>query len=279
MNWLRLTKELPAMIRVKPYRPILKWRQFTTLNTTHIASNGKGQLRASEEEFCNDLSTPFKEPYQGVLNSLLNETKINFRNPRMMISQTQAKFLHQFIALLRPNRILEIGGFTGYSAIAMGSALQPQSKLVSLELDPSHIATAKRFIGMANLQDRIEIKEGPADKSLVAIGENPLKTQYDLIFLDADKGGYINYFEIIMKYDLLSNNGVIVADNVLYQSQVHKEAGYEKDELDIKASKKTKKTALKMLEFNKHIASDPRVEMVILPVFDGLSFIRKKSFI
>ncbi|KAI7904426.1 O-methyltransferase [Cokeromyces recurvatus] len=194
----------------------------------------------------------------------------------MMISQNEAKFLYHLVSLLQPNRILEIGGFTGYSAIAMGSAMRPDSRLVSLELNPVHITTAKRFISMANLQDRIEIKEGPANESLISLGESSLKTQYDLIFMDADKGGYINYYELIMKYDLLSNRGVIVTDNVLYRGQVHKVAGYEKQEPTSEMSKNIKKTALKLANFNKYIANDSRVEMVILPIFDGLSLIRKK---
>jgi predicted O-methyltransferase YrrM len=128
----------------------------------NTVSNDNGRLRSGEEHYCSSLSTPFKQPYRSVLQALTKETEQNFAMPYMMVSENQAKLLAQLVAILRSTRILEIGGFTGSSAIAMGSALASNAKLISLELDPKHIETARKYVGQANLQDKIEFQLGPA---------------------------------------------------------------------------------------------------------------------
>lgn len=142
---------------------LLSKRCHSTAQIANTISNGKGRLRLQEEKYCNELSTPFKQPYQGILDTLAKKTESEFRNPHMMVSQTQAKLLHQLVAILRPQRILEIGGFTGYSAIAMGSALTAKAKLLSLELDPKHIEIAERYVNIAQLQDKIQFMQGTAN--------------------------------------------------------------------------------------------------------------------
>ncbi|KAG0821381.1 hypothetical protein G6F18_012215 [Rhizopus arrhizus] len=106
------------------------------------------------------------------------------------------------------------------------------------------------------------------------INESP-GLEYDFIFLDADKGSYINYYELIMKHNLLSDRGVLVVDNVLFFGQVHGQAGFGHTEAEV--SKNIRKQATKVHNFNAHIAKDPRVELVILPLFDGLTLIRKRD--
>jgi caffeoyl-CoA O-methyltransferase len=129
---------------------------------TDTVSNDNDRLRVGEEIYCDEFSTSFRQPYKTVMETLYKETENSFRNPHMMVSRAQAKVLHQLVGLLRPSQVLEIGGFTGYSAIAMGSALLPEAKLLSLELDSKHIAVAQRHVNLANLQDKVEFKEGPA---------------------------------------------------------------------------------------------------------------------
>ncbi|KAI8642183.1 O-methyltransferase [Parasitella parasitica] len=203
----------------------------------------------------------------------------------MMVSSLQGKLLHNLVAIFQPQRVLEIGGFTGYSAIAMGSALAAKATLLSLELDPKHIEFAEKFVNEAQLQDKVKFRQGPAMDSLAYLGQTkPSNAKYDLIFLalDADKGGYIKYFDSILKYDLLSDRGIILADNVLFFGFVHKQAGHSDNQAEAdkekheSASENIKKTALKVHKFNQHVANDPRVESVSLPIFDGLTIIRKK---
>ncbi|RCH80412.1 hypothetical protein CU098_006944 [Rhizopus stolonifer] len=259
---------------------------------TGTASDFGGRLRLGEEKYCEKYSTPFKQPFQRVLDSISKETKETLSNPHMMVSEVQARLLKELVALMRPTRVLEIGGFTGYSAVAMASALQPNTKIVSLELDPKHIEIAKRQISSAGLQDKIEFIQGPANESLL----NLAGTQYDFIFLgksmcvyvcvymldtslDADKGGYIHYFDTIMEHHLLSDQGVLIVDNVLYFGQVHKSIpgfSHENEPVTTEASKNIKKVASKVHKFNEHIANDTRVESTILPIFDGITIIRKK---
>ncbi|KAK4509032.1 Protein kinase domain-containing protein [Mucor velutinosus] len=244
----------------------------------------QSRLRLEEDRYCQNLSTPIKQPYQGVLKALAKKTESDFRNAHMMVSETQGKLLHQLVSILRPANVLEIGGFTGYSAIAMASALAPKAKLLSLELDPKHIEVAEQFVNQAQLQDKILFKQGPALDSLSYLGqENPASTQYDLIFLDADKAGYIQYFDSIMEHDLLSDRGIILVDNVLFFGHVHTQAADYVSQAPNKDSsngeegtRNLRKTALKVHHFNQHVAKDPRVESVMLPVFDGLTIIRKK---
>ncbi|KAI9267944.1 O-methyltransferase [Phascolomyces articulosus] len=194
----------------------------------------------------------------------------------MMIAETQGKMLHQLIKLLGVSRILEIGTFTGYSTLAMASALHGDNdRLVTLERDPKPQALAKKYIKRLELEDRIDFRLGPAMESLVAIAEERPRDQYDLVFIDADKKGYIPYYDFVMNNNLLSDRGIIVADNVLFFGQVHRIAGYQDDDT-AKGSKNIRKKAKYAHEFNKHVLDDSRVQVVILPLFDGVSIINKK---
>lgn len=130
----------------------------------NTVSNDDGRLRVNEEKYCNDFSTPIKAPFHNVLKSVSDETVEKFSKSFMMVSETQAKLLHQLVKLLQPKNILEIGGFTGYSAIAMASALSSTSRLDSLELDEQHAEIAIKHVKEAGLQDIVNVHIGPADK-------------------------------------------------------------------------------------------------------------------
>ncbi|KAI8142473.1 O-methyltransferase [Fennellomyces sp. T-0311] len=192
----------------------------------------------------------------------------------MMVSESQAKVLHQLVHLFGASRILELGTFTGFSTLAMATALRATDKLISIEVDPKPHAVACQYIEKLRLQDRVDLRLGQAMDSLVSLANDEPRHQFDLIFLDADKRGYIPYFDFIMDNDLLSDRGVIIADNVLYFGQVHRTAGFESDK-PVEASKRIRKGARYVHEFNQHVLHDPRVQVVMLPLFDGVSFIRK----
>ncbi|KAG2232812.1 hypothetical protein INT48_005680 [Thamnidium elegans] len=262
---------LPSLTKIHLPGEVSK-RFYSSFSGNDPIGNVNGRLRLGEEAYCNQLSTSFKQPYQTVIETITNDTQNDFDNAHMMVSKVQGKLLRQLVGILRPNKVLEIGGFTGSSAIAMGSALSPNASLLSLELDPKHIAIAERHVKNANLQDKVKFKQGAAGDSLMDLVNHSPRTRYDFIFLDADKGGYRKYYDTIMEYDLLTDHGVIVVDNVLFYGQVHKQANNEDD---TEATKNLKKTAKKLEVFNKHVFNDNRVEVVMLPIFDGLSLIRK----
>ncbi|KAG1529544.1 hypothetical protein G6F51_014114 [Rhizopus arrhizus] len=131
----------------------------------------------------------------------------------MLSGGLQSKFMRQLIKFFKPKNVLEIGSFTGCSAIAMGSCLLPDAKLTTLEMDTQCVKVAREYIEMAQLQDKVFVKEGLALNSLGALVKESPSLKYDFIFLDADKGNYKNYYELIMKHDLLSDHGVLVTDN------------------------------------------------------------------
>ncbi|CAO3599668.1 unnamed protein product [Absidia cylindrospora] len=209
------------------------------------------------------------------MNELALETIKEYRNAHMMNSKTATLLLRQWISLFRPARVLEIGTFTGYSTIAMASALSAQShgSLISLEKDTAPLALAARYLERAGLSDKVTLMEGNALESLLNLAND--KIQFDMIFLDADKGGYIKYYDTILEKNLLSENGVILADNVLYFGQVHRVAGYHEDQ-PTPASKNINRMARKVDTFNQHVKQDDRVQAVMLPLFDGLTIIKKK---
>ncbi|CEP12282.1 hypothetical protein [Parasitella parasitica] len=256
-------------------------RHHSTNIVANTISNDKNRLRLDEEKYCNDISSPLKEPFGGVLEALAKKTEAEFRNPHMMVSSLQGKLLHQLVSIFRPQHVLEIGGFTGYSAIAMGSALSPKATLLSLELDPKCIEFAQTFVNEAQLQDKVKFRQGPAIDSLAYLGQT-ITSNANKTKLDADKGGYIQYFDSILKHDLLSEKGILLVDNVLFFGHVYKQAGQISNQVEIdeekheSASENINKTALKVHKFNQHVANDHRVESVSLPLFDGLTIIRKK---
>lgn len=176
--------------------------------------------------------------------------------PGMMVGHLAGRFLAMLVALARPRRVLEIGTFTGYSALCMAEALPPEGRIVTLELSTEHAALAQAHIDASPFADRIEIRVGPALDSLAA-----LSGPFDLVFIDADKAGYRDYYEATLP--MLSASGFIVADNVLWSGRVLGQAS-DRDSEAIRA-------------FNDHVAADPRVECVMLTVRDGMTLIRRRA--
>ena len=193
-------------------------------------------------------------PLSLLLQELVEETQKQTGLRALMLSgQLQGTLLQLLVASLRARRVLEIGMFTGFSALLMAEALPDDGKLITCEIDPEAIAIARRYFARSPHGSKIEVRDGPALETLKSL-EGP----FDFAYLDADKANYINYYEAALP--LLSPNGLIAADNVLWMGQV----------LDPKDEE-----ARATVAFNDHVLGDERVVNVILNIRDGIMLIRR----
>ena len=177
---------------------------------------------------------------------------------KMQISLIQCFFLYLIIKLYKPNKILEIGTFTGLSALTMGLAMNKDSNLTAIDKNKETSEIAKNFFNKANLESKINLLVKNASDGLDELFKN--KEIFDLVFIDADKENYIDYFEKSLR--MLKKSGIIITDNVLWYGDVVDES-------------KNDKLTTKIREFNSFIDKDNRVENMILPIGDGLSICRK----
>ncbi|CAO3607675.1 unnamed protein product [Cunninghamella echinulata] len=164
-------------------------RRHSTVTVENSVSNNNNCLRLMEDDYCCDHSTPFSPLIETTLNQVAKDTIQEFKNAHMMNSKTSAKFLSQWIHLLKPRNVLEIGTFTGYSTIAMASALNhhtrgsagDSSHLYSLDKDPLPLKMAEKYIMQAQLMDRVTLMEGDATDSLLQLTRD--KKKFEFIFL------------------------------------------------------------------------------------------------
>ena len=177
---------------------------------------------------------------------------------RMQISVTQAYFFQLFIKTNKIKNILEIGTFTGYSALSMGLSIPDDGRIICLDINKETSETARDFFKKANLDKKIEIILGPAMNSLKKLIND--KKIFDMIFIDADKENYRNYYNLSL--EIVKNNGFILVDNVLWKGDVADPN--KKDEL-----------TNTIREFNSFIKQDDRIEKTILPLGDGVTICRK----
>ena len=177
---------------------------------------------------------------------------------RMQISISQCHFLHLIIKISKIEKILEIGTFTGLSALTMSLALPASGKLVALDKNKETNKTAVNFFKKAKQENKIKTISKPALESLCELNEYGEK--FDLIFIDADKENYKNYYD--QSINLIQKNGLIIIDNVLWHGEVA-------DKNNVK------KLTVLIREFNSYVNKDPRTENLIIPVGDGLSICRK----
>ncbi len=173
---------------------------------------------------------------------------------QMLSGQLEGMLLQTLAASLGARRILEVGTFTGFSALMMAAALPEDGKLITCEINPKAIAIAKGFFERSPHGRKIEVKEGPALETL-----KTLDGPFDLVFIDADKESYIGYYEAALP--LLSPRGLIAVDNVLWSGRVLE----PKEESD-----------RAIVAFNEHVRRDERVTQVILTVRDGVMLIRRR---
>ena len=180
------------------------------------------------------------------------------RIKKMQISVTQGYFFQFFIKTSNIKKILEVGTFTGYSSITMGLALPNTGSVTCLDINKITTETALKFIKKANLQKKINVILGPAFNSLKKFIKSNEK--FDLIFIDADKENYKNYFDLSIK--LINKNGYIIIDNVLWHG-------------DVANRNKNDKFTNIIREFNSFVKDDIRVEKIILPIGDGITICKK----
>ncbi len=202
----------------------------------------------------------YAEKFSSAEDELLQKVSLFTRNnhskQHMMSGHLQGKFLEMVSCMIRPQRILEIGTFTGYSALCLAKGLKEDGLLHTIELRQDDAATAQNFIDQSFFRSRIIIHIGDA---LKIIGE--IQDQWDLVFIDADKENYINYFNLVLPK--LRENGFILADNTLFHGQVL--------EQEVRS-----KSAKAIQSFNEYLLLKEDVEKVLLPLRDGLTLIRKR---
>lgn len=197
------------------------------------------------------------EEESDILKLIHRETNLKTLMPRMLSGNLQGKFLGFLASISKANNILEIGSFTGYSAIAMAESTSEDCKIHCVEINEELAILLKDHIIKSGFQDRINILVGDAIDIIPKINFQP-----DFVFLDADKINYLNYYKLLI--DIIPSGGIIIADNVLWSGKVLTEP--ERKDLDTKA----------LIEFNEFIQSDNRVTNILLPIRDGLMLIRKK---
>jgi len=194
-------------------------------------------------------------PASAVLEELERETSAKVLMPRMLSGHVQGRFLSMMAKMMNANRILEIGTYTGYSAICMAEGLGPEGQLHTIDINEELESMATRYFEKAGMENKISFHVGDALQIIPALQET-----WDLVFIDADKQNYSNYFDLVI--DRLRPGGCIIADNVLWSGKV------------LGAATDDETQALK--DFNQKVQDDDRVENILLPIRDGLMLCRKK---
>ena len=195
---------------------------------------------------------------EGSLLAALNrDANVNLLRPRMLSGHLQGRILKMFCRMLKPKRVLEIGTYTGYATLCMAEALEKDAEIHTLEINDEMEDFTRPWIEGSNVADKIDFRIGDANIEAPQLG-----VKFDMAFVDGDKRTYIETYEMVMS--ILNPGGYILADNTLWDGHVIDPA-YDRDH-----------QTQGIRAFNDLIAKDPRVEVVILPLRDGLTLIRKK---
>ena len=192
-----------------------------------------------------------------ILAQLNRETHLKVVSPRMLSGHLQGRFLSFISKLQQPKLVVEIGTYTGYSALCLAEGLTENGKLVSIDVNEETSAFAKSFISKTEYANKIDLVLADAKDYIPTIKES-----IDLVFIDADKKNYLNYYHLVI--DKLNKGGLIIADNVLWSGKIT----MSENAMD--------KETLALHQFNQFIQLDNRVENLLLPIRDGLMVVRKK---
>lgn len=192
-----------------------------------------------------------------LLQLISRETHSKVLMPRMLSGHLQGKTLELFTKMQKPKTILEIGTYTGYSAICMARGLDQGGKIITLDKNDELEDMVRGFFDKSGLASQIEYKLGNAMDIIPELDET-----FDMVFIDADKKNYINYYNLVI--DKVSKGGLIMADNVLWSGKVLKDP-----------SEKIDKDTRVIMDFNDMVQADPRVENVLFPIRDGIMMARK----
>jgi caffeoyl-CoA O-methyltransferase len=197
-------------------------------------------------------------PESDLLYQLNRQTHLHVMHPRMLSGHGQGRFLSLISWMMRPRLVLEIGTFTGYSALCLAEGLAHDGRLITLDINDELETIMRQYWQQSPVGHKIELRLGDAAETL----QNLPETDFDLVFIDADKQNYSVYYDLVI--DRVRPGGIILADNVLWSGKV------------IEPLKPGDKDTLAVLAFNQKIQTDTRVENVLLPVRDGLMMMRKK---
>jgi predicted O-methyltransferase YrrM len=206
----------------------------------------------SVESYAEQYSTPPTDLFE----RLAEETRSKTAAPQMMVGQLEGHFLAELVRLSGARRILELGTFTGYSSISMALALPSGGRIVKCDVNEETNAIARRYAEEAGVLDRIDYRLGPALETIAGL-DGP----FDIVFIDADKTNYVNYYEATMP--LLAEHGVRIVDNALSNG-------------DVVDSANAREAVQAIHALNERIRDDPRVENVLLTVRDGLNLVRRR---
>ena len=204
------------------------------------------------EEYAEAHSTPDGELFE----RLAAETREKTTAPQMMVGRLEGRFLGLLVSTLRAKRVLELGTFTGYSSISMALALPSGGRVITCDVNEETTAIARRYAEEAGVADRIDYRLGPALETI-----DELDGPFDLVFIDADKPNYVNYYEATLP--LLAAGGLMVVDNTLWSGRI-----VDPEDND--------DTTRAIRELNDRVFDDPRVENVLLSVRDGMNLVWRK---
>ncbi len=196
-------------------------------------------------------------PESDLLRKVNRDTHANVLKPRMLSGHLQGRVLAMFSQMLQPRVILEIGTYTGYSALCLAEGLHPEGRLITIDVNEELEQRVRSAFAESPFSKQIDFRIGDATR---IIGE--LDETFDLVFIDADKENYDRYFDLVI--DKVRPGGIILADNVLWSGKVVVQSKLDKDTVAI-------------MEFNRKIQQDHRVENILLPIRDGIMMIRKLS--
>ncbi len=205
-----------------------------------------------DQYVCNHTS-----PEQQELAKLNRDTHLKVMQPRMLSGHFQGRVLSMLSKMIRPDRILEIGTYTGYSALCLAEGLTESGKLITIDINAQLETFVRDHLSVSELNDKIDYRIANALELIPQLDE-----QFDMVFIDADKLNYINYYNLV--FDKVRTGGYILADNVLWSGKVT--GDYEKLDKDTRL----------LMDFNRLIQEDHRVENVLLPIRDGIMVVRKK---
>ncbi len=211
-------------------------------------------------EFISEELTAYIERYSQAESTLLSkinrETHLEVLRPRMLAGHLQGRVLSMLAKMISPMNILEIGTYTGYSALCLAEGLKKEGKVITIDKNEELKDRVNSYFGESKFKEQIEFRLGSALDIIPDLTE-----EFDLIFIDADKTNYLNYYKLVI--DKINSGAFIIADNVLWSGKV------------IETEDKHDEDTRALLEFNEIVQNDTRVENVLFPIRDGLMIIRK----
>ncbi|WP_370089424.1 O-methyltransferase [Ekhidna sp.] len=195
------------------------------------------------------------EPESDLLQQINRETHLHVLKPRMLSGHLQGRVLSMLSHMIAPKNILEIGTYTGYAALCMAEGMQKDGRLITIDNNEELAVRTKEYFSKSEYADRMDMRIGNALEVIPT-----LKEKWDLVFIDADKENYANYFDLVI--ERVNKGGFIIADNVLWSGKVFDMSKNDKDTEAIRT-------------FNKKMHTDSRVQNVLFPIRDGLMILRK----